>query len=106
MDITDIIYATTCKEQKRACNVSYSNGTTDIIMSGIGELYNELCQVSNRGRYFMIDRSSFICENNIIMINPSKKVLVMAFDSLNIPHKELSSFSDDVLRRLRNAISE
>ncbi len=106
MDITDIIYATTCKEQKGACNVSYSNGTTDIIMSGIGELYNELCQVSNRGRYFMIDRSSFICENNIIMINPSKKLLVMAFDSLNIPHKVLSLFSDDVLRRLRKAISE
>ncbi len=106
MIISDIIFATTCKDRPGFCQVSYNDGTTDIIGRGIGELYNELCQVSNRGRYFMIDRSSFICENNIIMINPSKKVLVMAFDSLNIPHKELLSFSDDVLRRLRNAISE
>ena len=103
MNINDIIYATTCKDRQGFCNVTYCDGTTDIITSGIGELYEILCYVSNRGRYYMIGRSSFICENNIVKINPSKGELVMAYDTLNRKHQVLD-FSDHLLRELRKDI--
>ncbi len=100
MNINDIIFAATCKDRPGFCHVTYCDGTTDIIASGIGELYESLCQLSNRGRFFMIGRSYFICENSIIKICPSKGKLVMGFDTLNLKHQELS-FSDHLLRELR-----
>ena len=103
MNINDIIYATTCRDRQGFCNVTYSDGTTDIIASGIGELYERLCHVSERGHYFMIGRSSLICENNIVKINPSRRKLVMGFDTLSAKHQELD-FSDYLLRELRNNI--
>jgi hypothetical protein len=102
MNINDIIFATTCKD---VCNVTYWDGTTDIVPKGIGELYKDLCRVSNHGRFFMIGRSTLICENNIIQINPSKGKLVMAFDTLNKKHLVLKGYSDDLLRKLRSNIS-
>jgi hypothetical protein len=103
MNINDIIYATTCRDRQGFCHVTYCDGTTDIIANGIGELYERLCHLSNRGRYFMIGRSSFICENNIVKINPSRGKLVMGFDTLSAKHQELD-FSDYLLRELRNNI--
>ena len=103
MNINDIIFAETSKDRQGFCNVTYCDGTTDIIASGIGELYEKLCHISERGRFFMIGRSSFICENSIVKISPSKGKLVMGFDTLNIKHKELG-FSDHLLRELRKNI--
>lgn len=100
MNINDIIYSTTCKDRQGFCNVTCCDGTTDIIASGIGELYERLCHISNRGRFLMIGRSSFICENSIIKICPSKGKLVMGFDTLNLKHQEMD-FSDHLLRELR-----
>ena len=51
----------------------------------------------------MIGRSSFICENNIVKISPSRGKLVMGFDTLSAKHQELD-FSDYLLRELRNNI--
>ena len=104
MNIDDIIFATTCKDVQRLCNVVYYDGTTDEMVIGIRELYDKLCRLDNRGRFFMIGCSSLICENNIVQISPSKGILMMAFDTLNSPHKELI-FSDDLLRKLREQIS-
>jgi hypothetical protein len=103
MNINDIIYATTCKDRQGFCNVTCCDGTTDIIASGIGELYERLCRISERGHYFMIGRSALICENNIVKINPSRGELVMAFDTLNRKHQVLD-FSDHLLRELRRNI--
>ena len=102
MNINEIIFATTCKDRQGVCNVTYCDGTTDTIVSGIGELYEGLCRLSNRGRYFMIGRSSFICENNIVKISPSRGKLVMGFDTLSTKHQELD-FSDHLLRELRRS---
>lgn len=102
MNINDIIFATTCRDRQGFCHVTYCDGTTDIIANGIGELYERLCHLSNRGRYFMIGRSSFICENNIVKINPSRRELVMAFDKLSTRHQKLF-FSDRLLRELRRS---
>jgi hypothetical protein len=44
MNINDIIFAATCKDRPGFCHVTYCDGTTDIIASGIGELYESLCQ--------------------------------------------------------------
>ena len=103
MNENDIIYATTCNDRQGFCNVTYCDGTTDIIGSGIGELYERLCHISERGHYFMIGRSALICENNIVKINPSRGELVMAFDTLNRKHQVLD-FSDHLLRELRRNI--
>lgn len=103
MNINDIIFAATYKERLGFCNVIYCDGTTDIIGSRIGELYKKLCRISDRGHYFMIGRSALICENNIVKINPSKRELVMAFDTLNRKHLILD-FSDHLLRELRRNI--
>ena len=103
MNISDIIFSATCKDRQGFCDVTYCDGTTDIIASGIGELYERLCHISERGRYFMIGRSSFICENSIVKISPSKGKLVMGFDTLNRRHTELV-FSDHLLRVLRKNI--
>ena len=103
MNISDIIFSATCKDRQGFCDVTYCDGTTDTIASGIGELYERLRQVSERGNYFMIGRSALICENNIVKINPSKEELVMAFDTLNRKHQVLD-FSDHLLRELRRNI--
>lgn len=103
MNINDIIFATTCKERQGFCNITYCDGTTDIISATIGVLYEVLSTISTRGRYFMIGRSSLICENNIVKINPSRGELVMAYDTLNRKHQVLD-FSDHLLRELRKDI--
>lgn len=103
MNINDIIFAETCKDRQGFCNVIYCDGTTDIIGGGIGELYKKLCRISDSGLYFMIGRSALICENNIVKINPSKRELVMAFDTLTRKHLILD-FSDHLLRELRRNI--
>jgi hypothetical protein len=103
MDRNNIIFATTSKDRQGFCNVTYYDGTTNVIGSGIGELYEELCRISERGNYFMIGRSALICENNIVKINPSRGELVMAFDTLNRKHQVLD-FSDHLLRELRRNI--
>ncbi len=104
MSISDIIFVTTCKDRPGFCSVTYCDGTTDIIASGIGELFERLSHVSDRGRYFMIGRSCFICENNIVKISPSRGKLVMGFDALNIKHLELD-ISDYLLRELRKNLT-
>lgn len=104
MNIGDIIFATTSQDGPGLCNVVYYDGTTDVMAIGIGELYDKLCRLDNRGRFFMIGRSSLMCENNIVHISPSRGIVMMAFDTLNSPHKKLK-FSDDLLRRLREQIS-
>ena len=104
MNISNIIFAT-CKDKQGFCNVTYCDGTTDIIASGIGKLYERLCRESICGRYFMIGRSSLICENNIVKISPSRGKLVMGFDTLSAKHQELD-FSDYLLRELRGAVYE
>lgn len=104
--ISKIIYATTSEEHPGCCDVIFDDGSAaNTLGFRISELYDELNRISTRGRYFMIDRSSLICENNIIKINPSRGELVMACDSLGKRHQKLS-FSDDLLRRLRSNISE
>lgn len=104
MELTDIIFAKTSKEKPGLCEVCYSDGTSDIVGLGIGELFNRLNLISNRGRYFMIGRSALICENNIIMINPSNRKLVLAYDSLAKTH-QVMDFSDNLLRELRREMS-
>lgn len=71
MNITAIIYATIYKAQSGFCEVTLSDGRTELVSIGIGELYNKLNQTSTRGRYLMIGRSALICENNIAKICPS-----------------------------------
>ena len=100
MNTNDIIFAKTIVRQPGVCDVTYCDGTTDVVWRGIGDLYDLLTLISNRGRYLMIGRSSLICENNIVMINPSKGKLVLAFDSLGKRHQMLE-FSDNLLRELR-----
>lgn len=101
MEISDIIYATTCRDRQGFCHVTSCDGTTDIIASGIGDLFDMLCDSSVRGRYFMIGRSALICENNLIQINPSRGELVLGYDDLSIKHRVLK-FSEYLLREFRN----
>lgn len=104
MNYSDIIFATT-SDHPGFCEVTLYDGSNELISIGIGELYKDCNKISNRGRYFMIGRSALICENNIVMINPSKRKLVVGCDSLDKPHQVLE-FSDDLLRELRRSISE
>lgn len=103
MKNTDIVFAETDKNHSGFCKVFYADGTSDIKGKSIGEVECELN--SDRGRFFRI-KSALVCENNIVMIHPSQRKLVIAFDSLEKEHMELSSFSDDILRRLRDAINQ
>lgn len=104
MNITDIIFAKT-SDKPGFCEVTLYDGSNALLYEGIGELYKKFDSLPNRGRYFMIGRSAIVCENNIVMINPSKRKLVIAYDCLDKPHQVLE-FSDDLLRELRRSISE
>ena len=102
MKNTDIVFAKTVKDHSEFCEVFYADGTSDIKGKSIGEVECELN--SDRGRFFRI-KSALVCENNIVMIHPSQCKLVIAFDSLEKRHMELS-FSEYILRRLREAINQ
>lgn len=104
MVLTDIIYATIYKDKPGFCEVTLHDGKTELVSTGIGELFNKLNLVSTRGQYLMIGRSAFICENNIVKICPSKRELVMGYDALGKPHQRLT-FSEDLLRKLRSEIT-
>ena len=116
MILKDVVYAE-AKKDEQFCRVYFCDGTADIVPYGIGELFGHLQKSSEGRHYHMIGRSALVCEENIVMLAPTKKitdeekqetkkgVLVIASDELEIKHK-VFHFSEELLRDLRGKISK
>ncbi len=99
--VMKIIHAKTCK-QPGCCEVTYGDGTTDVVTKSIGELYSELNSTGDP-IYYMVGRSDFVCLDNIVKIHPVGRELTLAFDSLNLKHLQLN-YTPKLLRDLRGKI--
>lgn len=103
----NIIFAITNKDQNGVCNVLYDDMTEDIRFTGINKLIENVRESNPNSRYFMVGRSCFVCEDNIFMICPSRRELILAGNSLEKQHiniNEKANCSDDLLRELRNIL--
>ncbi len=96
-----IIHAKTCI-QPGCCEVTYGDGTTDVVTKSIGKLYSELNSIGNP-IYHMVGRSDLVCLDNIVKIHPVGRELVLAYDSLYLKHLRLN-YSPKLLRALRGKI--
>lgn len=96
-----IIHAKTCN-LLGCCEVTYGDGTTDILTKTIGELYEEL-NATGDSFYPMVGRSAFICADNVVKIYPAKGELILAYDLLSLKHLQLV-YSSKILRDLRGKI--
>lgn len=103
----NIIFAITNKDQNGVCDVLYDDMTEDIRFTGINKLIENVRESNPNSRYFMIGRSCFVCEDNIFMICPSRRELILAGNSLEKQHiniNEKAKCSDDLLRELRRIL--
>ena len=103
----NIIFAITNKDKNGVCDVLYDDMTENICFVGINELFKNVSESNPESRYFMIGRSCFVCEDNIFMICPSRRELILAGNSLEKQHiniNEKAKCSDDLLRELRRNI--
>lgn len=96
-----IIHAKTCR-QPGCCEVTYGDGTTDVVTKSIGELYSELNSIGD-SIYYMVGRSDLVRFDNIVKIHPVGKELTLAYDSLYLKHLQLN-FTPKLLRELRGKI--
>lgn len=106
MNYNSIIFAETQRDAPGCCHVIYEDMKEDVVFEGINKLLSNVRDANPSNRYHMIGRSSFVCEDNIVKIHPSKNVLIIAGNFLTTAHTEISNskeahFSDELLRRLK-----
>ena len=103
----NIIFAVTNKDKNGFCYVLYDDMTDNILSVGINKLFENVKKSNPESRYLMVGRSCFVCVDNIFMICPSRRELILAGNSLEKQHiniNEKAKCSDDLLRELRRDI--
>ena len=103
----NIIFAVTNKDKNGFCDVLYDDMTDNILSVGINKLFENVKKSNPESRYLMVGRSCFVCVDNIFMICPSRRELILAGNSLEKQHiniNEKAKCSDDLLRELRRNI--
>lgn len=103
----NIIFAVTNKDKNGFCDVLYDDMTDNILSVGINKLFENEKKSNPESRYLMVGRSCFVCVDNIFMICPSRRELILAGNSLEkeyININEKANCSDDLLRELRKNI--
>ena len=103
----NIIFAVTNKDKNGFCDVLYDDMTEDSCFIGINKLFENEKESNPESRYLMVGRSCFVCVDNIFMICPSRRELILAGNSLEkeyININEKANCSDDLLRELRKNI--
>ena len=103
----NIIFAVTNKDKNGFCDVLYDDMTDNILSVGINKLFENVKESNPESRYLMVGRSCFVCVDNIFMICPSRRELILAGNSLEKQHiniNEKAKCSDDLLRELRRDI--
>ena len=103
----NIIFAVTNKDKNGFCDVLYDDMTDNILSVGINKLFENVKKSNPESRYLMVGRSCFVCVDNIFMICPSRRELILAGNSLEKQHiniNEKAKCSDDLLRELRRDI--
>lgn len=103
----NIIFAVTNKDKNGFCDVLYDDMTDNILSVGINKLFENVKKSNPESRYLMVGRSCFVCVDNIFMICPSRRELILAGNSLEKQHiniNEKAKCSDDLLRELRRIL--
>ena len=103
----NIIFEVTNNDKNGFCDVLYDDMTDNILSVGINKLFENVKKSNPESRYLMVGRSCFVCVDNIFMICPSRRELILAGNSLEKQHiniNEKAKCSDDLLRELRRNI--